>query len=198
MREQGAWEMAESLQKDRKTDGIGIPRTDRVSAPSGQLDELYREHAQACIRFAYLLTNDAAIAEDLVHDCFLKLAPRLHHIRSPQSLPSYLRRTLLNLAINRQRRHRIEQIFLGKERSAAHDASTSNHGVMHDAISEAMGSLSPRERAAIVLRYYEDLSEEQTADLLRTSRKAVNSLVGRGLTKLRKQLKGDADVRFRD
>ncbi|HYO62014.1 MAG TPA: sigma-70 family RNA polymerase sigma factor, partial [Actinomycetota bacterium] len=68
------------------------------------VDDLYRDHGQAALRLAYLLTGDRARAEDLVQDAFVRLLARLRHVRETEALRAYLTRTLVNLAKNEYRR----------------------------------------------------------------------------------------------
>src|SRR5213592_1870090 len=88
-------------------------------APStdvGRLGELYVRHADEAVRLAYLLTGDRALAEDLVHDAFVRLAGRLVHLRDPGAFGAYLRRTVVNLSNSYFRRRKVERRYL--ERTA--------------------------------------------------------------------------------
>jgi RNA polymerase sigma factor (sigma-70 family) len=110
---------------------------------------------------------------------------RLHYIRDRRAVDAYLRRTIVNLSRNYFRRRAVERSFL--ERQAGHrplehvepDVST------HQAMRAALLGLPVRQRAALVLRYYEDLPETQIADILRCRPSTVRSLVSRGLQALR-------------
>src|SRR5436309_3735588 len=69
----------------------------------------YDEHAPWLGRLAYLLTGDAAVAEDLVHEAFARAFARFAHVRRPDALGGYLRRTVVNLAYKRTRRLQTER-----------------------------------------------------------------------------------------
>ena len=154
----------------------------------GVLEQLYVRHADRAIRVAYLLTGDRALAEDLVQEAFLKLAGRFLHVRNAAAFESYLRRTVVNLANSHHRRVRSERSTLARRAAlrdpepAAADASDT------DSLKRALLRLPPRQRTAIVLRFYEDLSEQQTADAMRVATGTVKSLVSRGMETLRTHL----------
>jgi RNA polymerase sigma-70 factor (sigma-E family) len=153
----------------------------------GSLGDLYVRHAPDGIRLAFLLTGDRALAEDLVQEAFARLVGRMRQLRDPGAFGTYLRRTIVNLATSHFRRRRVERAYL--ERSATAPETNANEeldATMHDALLR----LPERQRAAIVLRFYEDLSDVQSAEVLRCSRGTVRSLVSRGMTTLRSELEG--------
>lgn len=158
------------------------------------IGELYAQHADAAIRLAYLLTGDQATAEDLVQDAFVRVAGRLVHLRDTGAFDAYLRTTVVNLSRSHFRRKRVERNYLESRRSEI-DHRVSSPGSSFEEQEElwaALGRLSPRQRAAIVLRYYEDLSEKETAQILNCAPGTVKSLVARGLEQLRQEMRGDA------
>jgi RNA polymerase sigma-70 factor (sigma-E family) len=153
----------------------------------GRLSELYVAYASDGIRLAFLLTGDRALAEDLVHDAFARLVGRLRHLREPEAFWTYLRRTIVNLATSHFRHRRVERAYL--ERLAAAPSPAAN---VNDELDETMHrvllGLPQRQRAAIVLRFYEDLSDVQTAAVLGCPPGTVRSLVSRGMKTLRDEL----------
>lgn len=156
-----------------------------TSGRHAAVDDLYRNHGDAAYRLAYLLTGDRARAEDLVQEAFVRILGRVRQIREPGLLRAYLSRTIVNLAKNEYRRQGRLLSFLSSGRGAA-PASTSLPDVeVRDEVHCQLLKLPPRQRAALVLRYCEDLSEADVADALGTSPKAVRSLVGRGLETFR-------------
>lgn len=157
---------------------------------AGRLAELYRTHAPAAARLAYLLTGDRSLAEDLVQEAFVRLFGRWRDLRDPGAFPAYLRTTVVNLARSQFRRSRVERAYLERE-ALRPDPPPADTGERHE-MWAALQRLSPRQRAAIVLRYYEDLTEAQTADVLRCPVGTVKSLVWRGMQQLRAELsRGD-------
>jgi RNA polymerase sigma-70 factor (sigma-E family) len=163
-------------------------------APEGALErdrlaDLYVVHAPEGIRLAFLLTGDWALAEDLVQDAFTRLVGRLQHLRDPGAFGAYLRRTIVNLATSHFRHRRVERSYLEREAGAP-----SREGNPSEALDETMHAallrLPQRQRAAIVLRFYEDLSDVQTSEILRCSAGTVRSLVSRAMKTLRESLEG--------
>lgn len=153
-----------------------------TSAERGRLEMLYAAHAPGAARLAYLLTGDRALAEDLVQEAFVRMFGRFRDLRQPEAFGAYLRKTVVNLSRAHLRRRGVERSYLEKEsRTASAHAELAGHDEMWDALK----TLRPRQRAAIVLRYYEDLSEAQTADVLGCAVGTVKSLVSRGLDQLR-------------
>jgi RNA polymerase sigma-70 factor (sigma-E family) len=154
-----------------------------------RLADLYVAHAPEGIRLAFLLTGDRALAEDLVQDAFVRLVGRLHHLRDPGAFGTYLRRTIVNLATSHFRRRRVERAY--QEREAA---ALPREGNPNEALDETMHAvllrLPQRQRAAIVLRFYEDLSDVQTAEILVCSAGTVRSLVSRAMKTIREALEG--------
>jgi RNA polymerase sigma-70 factor (sigma-E family) len=159
-----------------------------TKAEGGRLAELYRLHAPDAARLAYLLTGDRALAEDLVHEAFVRLFGRFRDLRNPDAFAAYLRTTIVNTARSHFRRRRVERAYLERVGPVREPPAEPPDPTGRDEIWHALGRLSPRQRAAIVLRYYEDLSEGQTADVLGVPVGTVKSLVSRGLEKLRREL----------
>lgn len=160
-----------------------------TSAARGQLAGLYERHAPAAGRLAFLLTGDRALAEDLVQEAFVRVAGRFRHLRVPDAFEAYLRRTIVNLHTSQLRRRRLERAYLERERGGARPepAAMPDLGVREE-LWIALLALPARQRVAVVLRYYEDLSERETADALRCSLAAVKSLIARAMQTLRARI----------
>lgn len=161
----------------------------RTETNGASLSALYVQHAPAAFRLAYLLTGDTGLAEDLVQESFVRLIGRFTDLRRPDAFPAYLRRTVVNLSYGVFRRRRVERAYLHRERGLA---SPDTAGGLPDVEGRAelwaqLQTLAPRQRAALVLRYYEDLSEQQTAEVMGCSTRTVNSLVTRGIQAMRNQ-----------
>lgn len=159
---------------------------------NGRLGTLYERHAPEAMRLAYLLTGDGALAEDLVHDAFIRMFGRFRDLRNPDAFHWYLRRTVVNLARSHFRHLKVEREYVARE--AARPALVAHGGDLgeQDAMRTALAVLSARQRAAIVLRYYEDLTEAETAEVLGCRIGTVKSLVARGRERLREELGRDA------
>ena len=157
--------------------------------PAG-LDELYVRHAPAAVGLAYLLVGNQDVAQDLVHEAFVRLVGRLGHLRDRSRFNAYLRRTVVNLHLSRLRRLRLERRYLARERSrAASEPDPQANEAARQDLWRSLGKLPARQRAAVVLRYYEDLSERETAEVMRSTVAAVKSLVARAMQALRAEIK---------
>jgi len=158
------------------------------SSRAGGLEELYTRHAPAGMRLAYFLTGDRELAGDLVQDAFVKVVGRFGHLRVPDAFDAYLRRTIVNLFSSHLRRLRLERRALIRQRSAGRPEQRDRDIVERDAMWSALQTLPPRQRAALVLRYYDGLSERETAEVLGCSLGAAKQLVTRGLGALRERI----------
>ena len=152
---------------------------------------LYDEHISAAVRFAYLLSGDAALAQDLAHDAFIRVTGKLGMLRSPDKVGPYLRTAILNGYRTQLRKVRRERAHVATGGGDPRATSEQPDVVTRTEIRGALDRLPPRRRAAIVLRYYEDMTERQTADVLGCSVPAVKALVARGLDELRTAMEGE-------
>ena len=161
------------------------PMGQDVDGDGDRLEELYVRFAPGGIRLAYLMTGDRAVAEDLVQEAFVRFVGRLHSLRDTNAFEAYLRRTVINLSKNHFRRRAVERAELERQASLPPLANEERDVSEYEAMRTALLGLPAKQRAAIVLRYYEDLPESQIADLLRCRPATVRSLVSRGLAALR-------------
>jgi RNA polymerase sigma-70 factor (sigma-E family) len=147
-----------------------------------------RENTPALLRTAYLLTGNGGHAEELVQDTLVRLYPKWDRVAAADVPLAYVRRSLANAYINQNRRaSRREYAFEDvPERIDPHDALTQLAD--RDEIWAGLKLLSDRQRAALVLRFFEDLSDEQTAAALNCRVGTVRSLVSRGLAVLREHM----------
>jgi RNA polymerase sigma-70 factor (sigma-E family) len=163
---------------------------------TARLAALYARHAPRAGRLAYLLTGDPDLAEDLAQEAFVRLVARLGSIRDDAVIAAYLRRSIVNLARKHWRKARSERSYLRREgRNLATQATMGPDLADHDELWRALQQLPHRQRAAIVLRFYEDLSEAETARVLGCAVGTVKSSVSRGLRRLHKEMIGDEGVR---
>jgi RNA polymerase sigma-70 factor (sigma-E family) len=165
-----------------------------VEARRPSLSELYERNAPAAVRLAYLLTGDRSVAEDITQDAFVRVSGRLAHLREGAAFDAYLRRAVVNLAKNHFRRRAVERAYLERTRPEAATAGHEHPYVEREATMAALARLPQRQRAAIVLRFYEDLSEGTIAEILRCRNGTVRSLVTRGVQALRADMKRFADA----
>ena len=149
-----------------------------------RLEELYAVQVAPLQRLAFLLTGDHRLSEDITQQAFVKFYRRFFNVREPDAAPAYLRRTVVNLARSHHRRvHREREHLQTHEHSA--EASWGPSVEEHDLIIQTLANLPYRQRAAIVLRFYEDLTEHQAAEVLNCSPAAMKSLTARAMASLR-------------
>ncbi len=140
---------------------------------------------QRLTRTAFLLTGDHHEAEDLVQDTLAKACPHWARIRRLDAPDAYLHRAMVNNSFSRHRRRRARQLLMPWVPEPAQPAATAQVE-QRSALLQALDELPPRQRAVVVLRYWEDLSERQVADVLGCSTGNVKSQASRGIAKLRR------------
>ena len=159
-------------------------RTGGCTGPRG-VPRLRRGALPALLRTAYLLTGNRADAEDLLQTALAKTYLAWDRIREREALDGYVRRVMVNTHTSRWRRRKVAEYPTDAlpERGAGRDATEDL--ALHDALWAALAGLPKRQRATLVLRYYEDLSEAETAAVLGVSVGTVKSTTSRALMKLR-------------
>jgi RNA polymerase sigma-70 factor (sigma-E family) len=149
----------------------------------------YEEHYVPLLRLCILLSGDRQVAEDIVQDAFVRVAPRVGEIGAEHLAP-YLRRVVVNLWKNRLRSLTRER--RARARSAIDPVTEPLGREDRTALREAVLRLPKRQRACLVLRYYEDLREREVASLLGCSIGTVKSQTSRALARLRKEFEHEA------
>lgn len=160
---------------------------------NGRLEELYVRHGPGGLRLAYALTGDRHLAEELVQEAFTRMIGRLRHVREPAAFDAYLRRSIVNLSNSFFRRRAIERAHQQLASARPMTETREPDVVEYETMRTALLALPHRQRVAIVLRFYEDLPEDETAQLLRCRPGTVRSLVSRGMARLRIDLGSDVD-----
>lgn len=169
-----------------------ITESEMARAKVGKLEQLYVDHIEGAVRLAFLLTGDEQQARDIGQEAFVKIAGRFHGIRDHAAFPGYLRTTVINLSRGHLRRLRTQRDFMARQAGGATAAMVPDvEG--RDEMWTALHSLPHRQKTALVLRYYQDLSERQIADAMETTESAVKSLLTRGLQQLRARMRGEEE-----
>ena len=137
----------------------------------------------ALLRTAYLLTGNRTDAEDLLQVSLAKTYLSWDKIRDRQAVDGYVRRIMVNTQTSFWRRKRPEQLYDQLPEIPGRDHTADSD--LHDALWTALAGLPTKQRATVVLRYYEDLSEAETAKVLGISVGTVKSTTSRALSKLR-------------
>jgi RNA polymerase sigma-70 factor (sigma-E family) len=166
------------------------PELPRTAGPY-HFDTYVHERSSSLLRLAYLLTGDAHLAEDLVQSSLVKVMGRWDSITAGGDPHPYVRAVLLRTAMGWRRRR-----WTGErpsdtlpEHAVTDDAAVAV--VARERLRRALQSLPPRQRAAVVLRHYEDLSEADAARAMHCSVGTVKSQTARGLERLRALLDDD-------
>ena len=160
-----------------------------MSGPERDFEVFVAARSAALLRTAYLLTGNRQDAEDLVQVALLKAVPKWSRVREHEP---YVRRILLHESVSRWRRRRWRET---STESLPELAAAGQDVDARLALRQALAHLAPRQRAVIVLRYFDDLTESQTADLLGISVGTVKSQAHDALVRLRTLMPDlDADV----
>ncbi len=152
------------------------------------LEDLLSERRSALVGYAYVFTGDVSSAEDVVHDAVVRTFSRPRNINSVPDAEAYVRRaiatTFLNAATRRRRFAERAHLLV-----APAEAPGPDHAVgERDAAHAALLTLSPRERACVALRFYEDLSVAEIGQTLGISDGGVKRYLSDGIGKLREIL----------
>ena len=136
-------------------------------------------------RSAYLLCGDWHLAEDIVQTAFTKIFRAWRRVRAAELPDAYARQVVYRCYLDMHRKKRISTVPLD---SVAEPVAEAPSESLRDTVLEALGHLPPGARAVVVLRYWEDLSVEQTAAALGISTGTVKSQASRALGQLRARL----------
>lgn len=141
------------------------------------------------MRTAFLLTGEQHAAEDLVQSALERVYVSWHKVRAADDPDAYVRRVVINMHARRHRRKLKEILAPGGDSGLAHELPESGDRMAQaddrSGLLTALGQLPPRQREAVVLRYWEDLSETQVARAMGCSVGSVKSNAAKGIAKLR-------------
>ena len=163
--------------------------------------EAFSEFASArsssLFRTAYLVIGDYQLAQDLVQESLIKAYVAWPRLRDTAKAEAYVRRTIVTTGISWWRRPSFHERPAAVLPEAGGSDAT-EQVTTRDAVWPLVCNLPPRQRTALVLRYYEDLSEAETADLMGCSVGTVKSQVSAALGKLREGVSDRSEVLFPD
>ena len=161
---------------------------------SAEFAEFVTARSPALHRAAYLMVSDVGLAQDLVQEALTKTYVAWPRLRDKGNAEAYTRKAITTTAISWFRRKSWSQ---EKVTERPPERSTADHAdsvARSNTLASAMQALPVRQRIAIVLRYYEDLTEAQTAEAMGCAVGTVKSQVSAGISKLREQLGDDPDL----
>ncbi|MDX3690536.1 SigE family RNA polymerase sigma factor [Streptomyces europaeiscabiei] len=163
----------------------GLANLTNLSYPS--FSAYVKARQPVLLRTARSLTANPCDAEDLLQTALAKTYVAWERIEDHRALDGYVRRALLNTRTSQWRKRKVDEFACDElpEPDGVQAADPAEQQVLHDAMWRAIMKLPARQRAMVVLRYYEDLSEVQTAEVLGVSVGTVKSAVSRALGKLR-------------
>lgn len=175
----------------------------RNIAPASAEDllvECYERDYVSLHRLAYLMLGDRDLAEDVVQEVFLRTFSGWRRLREPERAGAYLRAGVLNMCRSRMRRRYVEQrgnAAVSHPEAAENDQTADAAGAtwLATAMLEAVRALPPRQRAAVVLRYYADLSEAEMAVAMHCAPGTVKSQLSKARASLALRLAGLVDDR---
>jgi RNA polymerase sigma-70 factor (sigma-E family) len=146
-----------------------------VVEPASSFEDLFRSRYEPMVRVAFLLVGSRAEAEDVVQDAFARVEMRWARLDNAEG---YLHRCVVNRSYDVLRRRRVEEKFrrLRREETSELDANE---------LGDALATLPPKRRAAVVLRYYAGLKEKEIAEVLGVRPGTVKSMLHRALAQLR-------------
>jgi RNA polymerase sigma-70 factor (sigma-E family) len=166
-----------------------------LPVPAWSADEavtaLFTTHYRPLVRLATLLLHDGGQAEEVVQDAFVALHARWDRLRDPDAGAAYLRQSVVNRSRSALRHRGVVERFLRRQTVEFTQPSAETGAVDHETYAEvlnAVRTLPARQREALVLRYYLDLSEAQTAEAMGVSTGAVKSHTARALAALRRTM----------
>jgi RNA polymerase sigma-70 factor (sigma-E family) len=150
---------------------------------------LYSAHYRSLVRLAVLLVRDVASAEEVVQDAFVAIHGAWRRLRDTDKALAYLRQSVVNRSRSVLRHRAVVERYAPK---GLPDAPSAENGAIGElertAVIEALRGLPTRQREALVLRYYGDLSEAEIANAMGISKGAVKSHTARGMAALRMAL----------
>lgn len=178
--------MGDAVQLRDEAGTVGV-RPPRWHAPAA-FDEFVRERHAELLRFAHVLSGDPHLAADLVQDALVGTGVAWPRLRQPEDPEGYVRRAIVNRYLSRGRSLRRERLTDAVPERSCEDAEPPDGQLWR-----LLAGLPRQQRAVLVLRFYEDRTEAQVAEILGCGLGTVKRTGFRGLTRLREALAAEAD-----
>jgi RNA polymerase sigma-70 factor (sigma-E family) len=158
-----------------------------MDAREADYAQFVRSRTHALLRSAYLLTGDQHLAEDLVQEALARTHRAWLRLERPEHAEAYARKVMYHAQVSIWRRPRIGEVLPGDLETAtgAGMDDPAEATVQRLTLRRALLALSPKQRAVIVLRFFEDHTEAEAAQLLGVSVSTVKTQTGRALERLR-------------
>jgi RNA polymerase sigma-70 factor (sigma-E family) len=155
--------------------------------------EYVRSRSQALLRAAQAMTGNRADAEDLLQATLVKAYQSWDRIDDPAALDTYVRRVMVNTHISGWRKRRVDEYPTDELPDSPSGEDATRDSDLHDVVQRAIDRLPRQMRAAVMLRFYDDMTEPEVAAALGVSVGTVKSTVARAVAKLRKDAELGAD-----
>jgi len=184
-----------------ETGRMGATRSSKGRAKDEEFTAYLHARQPSLLRTAYLLTGDRNVAEDVLQTSLAKLYLAWDKVRDRDSVDAYIRRIMVNENNSMWRRGWKKREFATDDlvtKLADREVRDSYDEGTNDALWQVVQTLPPKARAVVVLRYYEQMSEAETADVLGISVGTVKSQCSRALAALRDRVPADLNPRHRE
>lgn len=164
-----------------------------MGAWRGLVTEVVETRHSSLVAYGYLLTSSRSDAEDLVQDALVKVFSRMRTLPNVAAADQYVRRAMLTLYLDRRRRDHAWN--LRRRASATDDAIAGPEDAVAAStdVRASLAALSPRERACVVLRHFDDLTVREIADRMGLAEGSVKRYLSDGMRRLGARLEDDGD-----
>jgi len=163
-----------------------------MDARDAEYADFVRSHTRALLRSAYLLTGDQHLAEDLVQEALARTHRVWDRLEHAEHATAYARKVMYHAQVSLWRRRRAAEVLPGTivDQPGVPTDDLAETAAQRVVLRHALQTLSPKQRAVIVLRYFEDRTEAEAAQLLGISVSTVKTQSARALERLRTMLPG--------
>lgn len=165
---------------------------ERSAAEALSFDGFVREHGQHLFRVSLLIAGNRADAEEAVQEALLRAFRRWDRVIAAENPGAYLRAMVVNQTVSHWRGTGRRELPVAEVHPVGVPNAELDRWSEHEVLWSACRGLPAKLRAAVVLRFYEDLDYSEIADILRCRESAARARVSRGLAKIREQL-GEED-----
>ncbi|BCY15295.1 DNA-directed RNA polymerase sigma-70 factor [Actinoplanes sp. L3-i22] len=157
-----------------------------ITGVTEDFTDFVRSRTPALLRTAFLLTGDRHLAEDLVQDALARTHRAVRRLSADGHYEAYTRTAMYHLQVSRWRRRRVAESLPGELTDRADPGSDHAGRVsLQIALHKALAQLTPRQRAVLVLRFFEDRTESEAAEMLGCSIGTVKSQTSKALARMR-------------
>lgn len=156
-----------------------------VDSPSAEFDSFVRHRSPALLRAAYLLTGDQHLAEDLVQSALARTHRSWRRLHDSGNAEAYTRKVMYHLQVAWWRRGKVAEVLPGELPERGRGGDHSGASALRLSLRAALLQLSDKQRAVLVLRFFEDRTEAEAAEVLGVSVGTVKSQTAKALARLR-------------